>query len=212
MALNQTDTNTSLISDHQTPAELLPIFYANNNLGMDGGQNSSVVKMDIMKSVHFYIPNFDARRKAVLWHDIHHLVTGYSAANFLGECEISAWEIASGCRNYWAAFLINTSGVALGCLINPRKIIQAYARGRRTRNFYKDLYPVEKVMHTSVSELRSWLLLDINPKETIANFGAIMSLLGFLLFALMYSLLMIFSLPILLLYNLWVLIWMRSKK
>lgn len=188
----------------QTPAQLLPIFYATNNLGMDGGQSSSVVKMDIMKGVHFYIPNFDARRKAVLWHDIHHLVTDYSASHFLGECEISAWEIASGCRNYWAAFLINTSGVYMGCLINPKKIIQAYARGRRTKNFYHNLYTEEKVLNTPVTELRSWLKLDLHPKETKAKFNDIISLICFLVFALAYSIVSIFSLPFLIIYNIWI--------
>ncbi len=171
---------------------------------MDGGQSSPVVKMDIMKGVHFYIPNFDARRKAVLWHDIHHLVTGYSASHFLGESEISAWEIASGCRNYWAAFLINTSGVALGCLINPKKIIQAYARGRRTKNFYHNLYSEDKVLNTSIRELRALLQLDQYPKETRATFTDIISLIGFLLFAVVYSIVSIFSLPFLLVYNIWI--------
>ena len=192
------------IPDHQTPSQLLPIFYATHNLGMDGGQSSPVVKMDIMKGIHFYIPNFDARRNAVLWHDIHHLVTGYSASHFLGECEISAWEIASGCRNYWAAFLINTSGVSLGCLINPKKIIQAYARGRRTKNFYHHLYSEEKVLNTPITELRSLLKLDLYSKETKATCGDILSLLGFLVFALVYSVVSIFSLPFLLLYNIWI--------
>ncbi len=198
--------------DHQTPAQLLPIFYATNNLGMDGGQSSPVVKMDIMKGVHFYIPNFDARRKAVLWHDIHHLVTGYSASSFLGECEISAWEIASGCRNYWAAFLINTSGVLLGCLINPHKIIQAYARGRRTKNFYHNLYSEEKVLNTPLAELRGWLLLDKHPKTTKANFLDIISLDGFLIFALIYASVSIVTLPFLLLYNAWIMMNNPLKK
>lgn len=123
--------------ENKTPSELLPIFYDNHNLGNDGGQSSSTVRMDIFKGFYFYIPNFEARKKAVLWHDVHHLVTGYSAGHFLEECEISAWEIASGCRSYWAAFVINTSGVLLGCYINPRKILQAYTEDGEQKTFTK---------------------------------------------------------------------------
>lgn len=184
-----------------TPSELLPIFYKNYNLGVDGGQSSSKVKMDITKGIHFYIPNFDARRKAVLRHDIHHLVTGYSAGHFLGECEISAWEIASGCRKYWAAFLINTSGVLLGCLINPKKIWQAYARGRRTTNLYHDELAEAELMNMAVDKIRTHLQLDQFPKETQPGYGDFLSLAMFLVFASVYSILMIVTIPFLILYN-----------
>lgn len=189
--------------DKKTPAEILPIFYEKNNLGMDGGNSSPVVRIDINKQFHFFIPNYDARRKAVLWHDIHHLVTGYSAATFIGECEISAWEIASGCGKYWAAFIIDTSGVAMGVFMNPRKIIQAYARGRRSFNFYHDAFTKEEVMHRSIAELREALALDINPKETKASLADLFHLAMFLIFAGVYSLISMLQIPFLLLYNIW---------
>ena len=197
-------------NDNKTPAELIPIFYEDHHLGSDGGQGSAVVKMDIVKGVYFFIPNFDARRKAVPWHDIHHLVTGYSAGTFIGECEISAWEIASGCRKYWAAFLIDTSGVYLGFFISPRKILQAYARGRRTTNFYHDMLSLEEVMKMPVNELKKILLLDQYPKETKPVLKDLISFAGFFIFAGVYSLLMILTLPVLLLFNIWMIL--KSKR
>lgn len=190
-------------TDNLTPGQLLPIFYADHNLGIDGGQSSSTVKMDIVKGIYFYIPNFDARRKAVLRHDIHHLVTGYSAGHFLGECEISAWEIASGCRSYWAAFLLDTSGILLGCFISPRKVLQAYARGRRTKNLYHKLFSEEEIMKTPVDQIRQLLLLDQYPKETRPGLADIISMAAFLVFASFYSILMIVTIPFLVVYNLW---------
>ncbi len=170
---------------------------------MDGGLSSPSVRIDVSKNFHFYIPNYDARRKAVLWHDIHHLVTGYSAASFLGECEISAWEIGSGCGKYWAAFLIDTSGVVLGCLINPRLIIEAYARGRRTLNLYHDAYPKEKVMHMKIDDLCHELKLDDFPKETSPSAKDLFMFGVFMIFGGLYSLISIVQIPFIVLYNIW---------
>jgi|SRR5688572_17987983 len=192
-----------IYSSEKTPSELIPIFYADHQLGIDGGQSSLHVKMDIAKGIYFFVPNFDARRKAVPWHDIHHLITDYSAGTFIGECEISAWEVASGCKGYWAAFLIDTSGVLMGCFINPRKILHAYARGRRTYNLYHDLYPMEKVLDTPVSEIRKWLLLDTYPEETAPTFTDILSLGVFLIFAGIYSIMSVIFIPFLVIYNIW---------
>ena len=186
-----------------TPAILLPLFYSNHNLGMDGGLSSSSVRIEVNKNFHFFIPNYNARRKAVLWHDIHHLVTGYSAGSFLGECEISAWEIASGCKRYWAAFIIDTSGVVLGCFINPKRITQAYARGRRTLNLYHDIITKEEVMDRKIDDLRSLLLLDKYPAETSPGTKDFVMFGLFLLFGAVYSILSILQIPFIIVYNLW---------
>ena len=81
--------------DDKTPRKLLPEFYKENNLGMEGGNNSASVRIEITKYFVLYFPNFSARKNAVLKHDIHHLITNYPST-FRGETEISAWEIASG--------------------------------------------------------------------------------------------------------------------
>ncbi|MBK9985372.1 MAG: hypothetical protein IPP15_24035 [Saprospiraceae bacterium] len=190
-------------TNKMTPAELLPKFYEKNNLGDDGGLSSPVVRIEVNKRFHFFMPNYDARRKAVLWHDIHHLATGYSAATFIGECEISAWEIASGCGKYWAAFIIDTSGVVLGCLINPRKIIQAYARGRRTSNLYHDTIPAETVMTMSIVDIQQALGLDKVSMESKASVKDLFNLGLFLIFGGLYSLVSIIQIPLLVLYNIW---------
>ena len=186
-----------------TPAILLPLFYSAHDLGDDGGQSQSSVRIEVTDKIHFFIPNFDARRKAVLWHDIHHLVTGYSAGTFLGECEISAWEISSGCRKYWAAFLIDTSGVVLGCFLHPRKIIQAYARGRKTLNLYHDIISKDVAMQMSIADLQHLLHLDHASKETKPTSGDLFRLGLFLVFGSVYSILSILQIPFLIGYNAW---------
>ena len=103
--------------ENLTPSQLLPDFYRQYNLPPDGGQNDSFVKVEITEKINVYIPNFDARRKAVLKHDVHHLVTGYPSI-LKGEAEISAWEIASGCTNYWAALLLDSQGLLIGLFLS----------------------------------------------------------------------------------------------
>ena len=195
--------------ENRTPAELLSAFYATYNLGEDGGLSNSNVRIDVSKRFHFNMPNYDARRKALLWHDIHHLVTGYSAGTFLGECEISAWEIASGCGKYWAAFVIDTSGVVFGCLISPGKIIQAYARGRRCRNLYHDDFPKEEVLQTPVSEIQKTLGLDKAPANTTARLSDLLMLGLFLIYGGLFSIVSIIQIPFLILYNVWY--WAKEK-
>ena len=56
--------------------------------------------------IPLFIPNTRSRVRAVRVHDVHHVVTGY-ATTFAGEAEIGAWEIASGCADHGAAWVLN---------------------------------------------------------------------------------------------------------
>lgn len=107
--------------DHLTVKEALPIFYTDYELKPDGGVADNSVKVTLIKGFSIYIPNFEARKKVVLKHDIHHLVTGYTGV-MKGETEISAWELSTGCYNNWVAFSINTYGMMMGVLFNLRGV------------------------------------------------------------------------------------------
>jgi hypothetical protein len=50
--------------------------------------------------------------------------------------EIGAWELASGCADYHAAWLLNIGAVALGVLLAPRRVWRALVRGRHCENLY----------------------------------------------------------------------------
>ena len=90
------------VSEEDKLRDLFPPFYKQYNLDDDGGLNDSKVKIEITKHFFLYIPNFSIRKKAILKHDIHHIITEYPS-NIKGETEIGAWEIASGCKKYWIA-------------------------------------------------------------------------------------------------------------
>lgn len=187
----------------KTPREVLARFYKENNLDADGGDASPSVKVEFFNGFCFYFPNFDQRRKAVIKHDIHHLLTGYSTV-LKGETEISAWEIASGCKKYHAAFFINTSGLMMGFPLNFFGILRAFARGRRTKNLYDDKITTEQAMDTPIKILRREFLLDQYPQNTKPGFVDLILLLAFGIFGAIYSVLALLLLPFIIIYSIYI--------
>ncbi|MBA3707029.1 MAG: hypothetical protein H0W84_14335 [Bacteroidetes bacterium] len=194
----------------KTPREVLSEFYKANNLEFDGGETSKSVKIELSAKFHFYFPNFDARRKAVVKHDIHHILTGYETT-VAGESEISAWEIASGCRDCWVAFFIDTSGFMLGLLINFRGVLKAFARGRKTRNLYHNIFTTHHALDMSIDELRFKLYLDKYPKDSKVSFVDLLLFAAFSVFGLIYSVALVAFLPFIFFYSLYIMISKSSK-
>ncbi len=192
-----------------TLRHLLQEFYTEYNLGENGGIQDSKVTIEVTKSFHFYIPNFDDRRKAVLKHDIHHLITGYKS-DFKGETEIAAWEIASGCTHYWVGWALDLSSFALGIFFTPRGIFRAFVRGLRSGNLYYDQVPDEQALNSTVPELQQ--LFHIPPKEEKlkANVKEILLFIFWLSVGGVYSFASIAILPLIVAYNVYLAI--NSKR
>ena len=188
--------------DDRTPREILSKFYTDNNLDQDGGQSSSSVKIELTTKLHFYFPNFNARRKAVIKHDIHHLLTTYKTT-LAGESEISAWEIASGCKNYWAAFLINTSGVMLGISINFWGVLKAFSRGRRTKNLYHHQFSNDEALDMKISDLRRHFYLGKYTKDTKPTLIDFILFSLFALFGVIYSIILLPLFPYIIFYTIY---------
>ena len=132
-------------------------YYEINHFGPDGGDHLDWVPLQ-MFGLTLYIPNSDARRRAVRIHDLHHVVTGYQT-DITGETEIAAWELASGCRRWIAAWVLNGLALGLGLVIAPRRVVRAWALGRRTHNLYGET-GVDRVLPRTVDEVRAELRLD----------------------------------------------------
>src|SRR2546426_2460170 len=64
-----------------------------------------------------------------------HVATGYDTT-LVGEAEIGAWELASGCRHYYAAWILNLGAVVTGLFLAPGRVVRAFQRGRRCTNLY----------------------------------------------------------------------------
>ena len=126
--------------------------------GFDGGgYTAKWVKLKA-GPVAFYFPNTKARVAAVRYHDLHHVLTEYPA-NWVGEAEIGAWEIASGCRHHYPAWILNLDAHAIGLLLAPRKTYRAFVRGLKTRNLYGEPFN-DDLLEETVGAVRRRLLLD----------------------------------------------------
>ena len=95
-------------------------YFEVNHFGSDGGYNDKFVELKVGPMVMF-LPNVPSRVRAVRVHDLHHVLTGYQT-NWIGEFEISAWELATNCSNYGAALVLNLSGLISGLGLARAKI------------------------------------------------------------------------------------------
>ena len=97
--------------------EAVKRYFEENGFGADGGYASPWVDFKL-GPIPFPLPNTASRVRAVRFHDLHHVLTGYRT-DIVGEFEISAWELAAGCKDFHAAWVLNLSGIAGGLLRSP---------------------------------------------------------------------------------------------
>ena len=141
-------------------------YFRENGFGEDGGYAERWVKVRL-GPLPFAFPNTQARVRAVRYHDLHHVVTGY-ATDLVGEAEIGAWEIASGCAGFAAAWILNLYALTLGLATDAGATWRAFLRGRRTRNLYRADYD-ESLLAARVGDVRAQLGLDAAPGAATPN-------------------------------------------
>ena len=132
-------------------------YFAENGFG-DGGYDDRFVVLRVGGVPVLVFPNTKQRVRSVRIHDVHHVLTGY-ATSWRGEGEIGAWELASGCRDHWAAWFLNFWAAGVGCAIAPRAVWRAFQCGRASRNLY-DREWHDGILDRTVGELRRELGLD----------------------------------------------------
>lgn len=144
-----------------TMREARKLYFEANGFGETGGYDDAWVDFKL-GPIPMPFPNTKGRVEAVRYHDLHHLLTGYDT-NFLGELEISAWELAAGCKGYGAAWALNLGGIAGGVLRAPRRVFAAFVRGRRDRTIYGE--DLERVLDLTVGEARKRFLGSVAPRR-----------------------------------------------
>lgn len=146
-------------------------------LPADGGYNDQWVTAK-MGPVPIAIPNSDARRRAVKLHDLHHLLTGFQT-DWAGEGEISAWELASNCRGFVAAWILNLWAMFVGLVYVPQRTYRAFIWGLYSHNLYTGDFQ-EAYLAERLGDMRRRLNVDLKPatatlmdKLTFAAFASL---------------------------------------
>jgi len=146
-------------------------YFDVNSFGPSGGYDDAWVDFKL-GPVPMPFPNTPARIRAVRHHDLHHILTGFDT-DIVGEFEISAWEIAAGCKDFVAAWVLNLGGLAAGGLLRcPGRTFRAFLRGRRERTTYGE--ELEAMLDLPVHEARARfapLTGQPAPKATAADVG-----------------------------------------
>ncbi|WP_437570570.1 hypothetical protein [Sorangium sp. So ce542] len=139
-----------------TMREARAIYFEVNGFGADGGYGDAWVDFKL-GPLPVPFPNTRARVRAVRYHDLHHVLTGYDT-NTIGEFEISAWELGAGCKGFVAAWQLNLGGLFGGLLSAPRRTVRAFLRGRRSESLYGQ--PFEALLDRTVGDLRREMRAD----------------------------------------------------
>jgi hypothetical protein len=146
--------------------QALSIYFEKNAFGPDGGYNDAWVDFKL-GPIPFPFPNTKGRVRAVRYHDLHHILTGYDT-NYAGELEIAGWEIGAGCKDFVAAWVLNLGGMAGGLFRAPIRTFRAFVRGRHNKTFYG--LPFEELLGLTVAEARRRAGTDEPaPRATIAD-------------------------------------------
>ena len=150
-----------------TLAEARAMYFARNGFGDDGGYTKRWVTFKLGPfPVGF--PNTAGRKRAVRFHDLHHVVTAYPTTT-AGEGMIGSWEIATGCRALPVAWMLNFTGFSAGLVLAPRAVYRAWVRGRHTKNLYGDDFG-DALLAETVATARARLGLDGGaPVPTLAD-------------------------------------------
>jgi hypothetical protein len=130
-------------------------YFVENQFGEDGGYNDRWVILAKLGPLKLGFPNTAGRIRAVRRHDLHHLVTGYDT-DFIGEAEIAAWELGSGCANFRAAWVLNHLALPIGMLRAPARMARAFARGCNSKNLYAEPF-TDALLHERLGAMRDRL-------------------------------------------------------
>jgi hypothetical protein len=152
--------------DALTMRDARRLYFDANGFG-EGGYDAKWVTAK-MGPIPIAFPNSPQRVRSVRLHDLHHVVTDY-ATDWTGEAEIGAWEIASNCRDHYAAWVLNLFAMGIGLLIAPGAVWRAFVRGRRSGNLYDREFD-EAMLDEKVGALRGRLrLAGLNETASAAD-------------------------------------------
>lgn len=147
-----------------TVAAALKTFHQREGLPEHGGQ------IGLIDWVHFLgvpvpILNPPARKRVLVHHDAHHLVTGFRTDE-VGEAEVGAWALAAG-EGSFLALGYDLLALIPGTLRSPRRVLAAFLWGRQCRSLYR--FSAEELLAMDVDTLRATALVDRERRQSLVG-------------------------------------------
>jgi hypothetical protein len=140
--------------------------------------------------LHIRVPNFGWRKRAIVRHDVHHLLTGYPCTP-TGEMQMAAWEFAAGRFPHPGATAFCLPLVGMGAVVSPRRTFAAFVRGRRSTSLYATPLS-DEVLTSRIVDLRHRFAPTSPTQATMRDGFAYLALVG-LSFSLMLAPLLILA-------------------
>lgn len=103
------------------------------------------------------VPNPPSHRRAVRFHDLHHVATGYGT-DHAGEAEISAWQARRGLlpAGMYVTTIVMVNAL-LGAVVAPRRTLAAVRASRGRGSLFSMAVDYESLLDRTVGELREML-------------------------------------------------------
>lgn len=94
------------------------------------------------------------------YHDLHHVVSGYGTG-LVGEAEVSAYELRSGCPSF-LIFIFCIGSICIGLALSPVRVLKAWRIAKGTHTLYRSSIPYQTLIGMEIADLR--LSLNIPPR------------------------------------------------
>lgn len=172
-----------IYSDELLVREARAKYYQLNGLPADGGIGDRWARYQIGPLTLTPFPNFAHRVRAISRHDVHHIVNDLDTSA-LGEGLIAAWELGSGCGQYWISWCMEPQALWWGILMAPLRTWRLFLLGRHSRNYFHQEF-AENFWQKKVGVVRAELLPQAVPAATVNDVMALAgcALLGLVLIA-----------------------------
>lgn len=148
-------------------SQALALHYRQLGMPVDGGVTAARWSPLPRHLPWLQLPNFAWRRRALLLHDLHHLLLACPWTPS-GEFRMAAWEFAAGRFRHPCATAFCLPLVGLGALLCPQHTFEAFIHGRGSRSLYADGLTPE-VLGCSLATLRGRLLPAQPPVAAAAD-------------------------------------------
>jgi len=148
----------------------LTLFYERHGFGDTLGARPKTVPV-YTGCLLVPLPNIEARNRYLKYHDLHHLITGYSVGR-IGEGEMSAWELGTGSmRSSPILGFMNLIALSTGWVLARDKMWTAYVHGLRSCNLYEQQMrsAIDDGDWASIDELRDDVV-DCRPERCLNRF------------------------------------------